>query len=138
MDDHDFSPLKWAVFLDKPEIFDFLVQQGADIEEVDEKDQTLLHIWAQAGREDFDIAQRILHLGINIDRGNFADHSALNTALLLGHLSLASFLIGLDVNPNFVDRSNDENQYTVLGHIIVMNALSCLQSIQFLLEKNGS
>ena len=115
MDDHDFSPLKWAVFLDRPEIFDFLVQQGADIEEVDEKDQTLLHIWAQAGREDFDIAQRILYLGINIDRGDFTGHSVLNTALLLRHLFLASFLIDLGANPDFVDRSNDGNQYRILS-----------------------
>ena len=133
--DHGFSPLQWAVFLDKPEIFDFLVQQGADIEEVGEEDQTLLHIWAQAGREDFDIAQRILHLGIDIDRGDVAGDSALNTALVLGHLSLASFLTDLGANPNFVDRSNE---YTVLGYLIATNALSCLQSIQFLLEKNGS
>jgi len=133
--DRGFSPLQWTVHLGKRDIFEYLLELGGDVGEKDEEGKSLLQIWAEAGRQDFHIAERILDLGVGIDDLDYSGVSPLWAALSFGHIPLASFLRSHGADTEILDESKpDEPQFTMLADVIAVNSLSCLPALEFLLR----
>ena len=138
-EDCDFSPLQWAVYLGKDDIFSFLLDLGADCFEENVEENTLLHIWAEAGRQTWDLARHILELGIPLDSGNSTGLSALGVALTRGNIALAEFLSSQGADFDFIYKGESQDyERTVLGHIIAANSSSCLPALSFLLGPGTS
>ena len=96
--------LSYAVRPDLPELVDWLVEAGADIDYVDGQGYSLLRCAAERGDEEFIV--RLLELGASPNLRSLAN-PALHTAIAWDQLGIARRLIEAGADPNALDLDGD-------------------------------
>ncbi len=85
------TPLSWAAQEGRIEMAELLLQSGAPVDELDERDRTPLSSACETGMKD--IARLLIRHGADVNARNTNGESALGWACLNCHLDVAKFLI---------------------------------------------
>lgn len=96
-DDLQKSPLHKAIVFDRADIFDYLIQQGADLNASDRTGMRPLHVAAALNRHEY--ARKLIETGAEIDPRDTYGDTPLHTAAMFGATNTIQLLIraGADV-----------------------------------------
>ncbi len=100
-----FTPFHTSIIKGHVEVADFLLSNGANIDEGSNFDQTPLHWASFVG--DIEVVEFLIEKGASLEKLSQQGWTALHYAALMGHLDVVKLLIDKGV---ILDKKNDQGQ----------------------------